>query len=425
MEPEALPLRAFAIALFLGALVGIEREKRQADAPARGIGGIRTFILFAEAGAIAAWLSRVAESPWIFAAAGACATALVIAGYLAAVRKRPDDIGLTTEIAALVVFLLGGLAVAGEAGLAVALAIATSAILAFKQPMHAVVGRIDRDDLYAGLKLLFATFIVLPVLPDRPVDPWGALNPYRMWWLVILISGLSLVGYVATRWLGRGRGLPLTGLFGGLVSSTAVTLAFARRSRDEASDVGLADSLAAGMLLAWSVMFVRIAVEVTAVHPALLSQLAVPLAALTTVAGIAAAIAYRRAGRAARARGNDVPLRNPFSLMAAMRFAALFAAVLLVVKLVEHHAPGRGLYGVAALAGLTDVDAITLSVAVSARGGSIPDATAVGAILVAAITNTLVKLGIVVGLGGAALARRLGAATAALVAAGAAAWALG
>lgn len=424
MELDALPFRAFAIALFLGALVGLEREKRQADAPARGIGGIRTFILFAEAGAVAAWLSLSLASPWIFAAAGACATALVIAGYLAAVRARPDDIGLTTEMAALVVFLLGGLAVAGEAALAVALAIATSAILAFKQPMHAAVGRIDRDDLYAGLTLLVATFIVLPVLPDRAVDPWGALNPYRMWWLVILISGLSLVGYVATRWLGHGRGVPLTGLFGGLVSSTAVTLSFARRSREEAGDVALADSLAAGILLAWAVMFVRVAVEVAAVHPALLSQLAVPLGALAAAAGIAAAVAYRLAGRRARAVSDDVPLRNPFSLMAAIRFAALFAAVLLVVKLVEHYAPGRGLYGVAALAGLTDVDAITLSMAGSARDGSIPAATAVGAILVAALTNTLVKLGLVVGLGGPALAKRLGVATAGLVAAGAAAWAL-
>lgn len=425
MELDALPFRAFAIALFLGALVGIEREKRQSDAPVRGIGGIRTFILFAEAGAIAAWLALSLASPWIFAAAGACVTALVLAGYLAAARARPDDIGLTTEVAALVVFLLGGLTVAGEAALAVALAIATSAILAFKQPLHAVVGRIGRDDLYAGLKLLVATFIVLPVLPDRPVDPWGALNPYRMWWLVILISGLSLVGYVATRWLGSGRGVPLTGFFGGLVSSTAVTLSFARRSRDDAADLVLADSLAAGVLLAWAVMFVRIGVEVAAVHPALLAPLAAPLAALGAAAGVAAAVAYRRAGRGVAEDGGDVPLRNPFSLMAATRFAALFAAVLLVVELVERYAPGRGLYGVAALAGLTDVDAITLSMASSARDGSVPAATAVGAILVAATSNTLVKLGLVVGLGGTALARRLGAATAGMFAAGAAAWLFG
>jgi uncharacterized membrane protein (DUF4010 family) len=425
MDAEALPFRAFAIALFIGALVGIERELRQSDAPARGIGGIRTFILFAEAGAIAAWLSHALALPWIFAAAGACATALIVVGYLAAVRSRPDDIGLTTEIAALVVFLLGGLAVIGEPSLAVALAIATSTILAFKQPMHALVERIGREDLYAGLKLLVATFIVLPELPDRAVDPWGALNPYRMWWLVILISGLSLVGYVATRWLGSGRGVPITGFFGGIVSSTAVTLSFARRSRDEADDAPLADSLAAGILLAWAVMFVRVAVEVAVVHPRLLPQLAVPLGALAVAAGAAAAIAYQRAGRAAAPSESDVPLRNPFSLVAAMRFAAFFAAVLLVVKLVEHYAPGRGLYGIAALAGLTDVDAITLSMASGARDGSVASATAVGAILIASLSNTLVKLGLVLGLGGAALKRRLVAATATLVAVGVAAWLLG
>src|SRR4030095_14965546 len=138
---------------------------------------------------------------------------------------------LTPAPVSMSLYLLAGLTTFGHAGLAVALAIATSAVLAFKAPLHASVERIGRDDLYAALKLLIATFIVLPVLPDRTVDPWGALNPYKMWWLVILISGLSLLGYVATRWLGSGRGVPLTGLFGGLVSATGVTLSFARPSR--------------------------------------------------------------------------------------------------------------------------------------------------------------------------------------------------
>ena len=228
---DARPLADFTIALFIGALVGIEREKKQAEEQ-RGIGGLRTFLLFAEAGAVAAWLSLRLATPWIFVGVGMLVVATVIAGYWAWVRKHPDDIGLTTEMAAIVVYLLGGLTLAGDPGLAVALAIATSAILAFKQPLHGAVDRIGWDDIYAALKLLIATFIVLPVLPDRPLDPWGALNPYRMWWLVVLISGLSLVGYVATRWLGTGRGIPITGLFGGLVSSTAVTLTFARRSAE-------------------------------------------------------------------------------------------------------------------------------------------------------------------------------------------------
>ena len=406
------PLLDFTIALFIGALVGIEREKRQEERD-RGIGGLRTFLLFAEAGAVAAWLSVRLATPWIFVGTGVLVTATVVAGYWAWVRKHPDDIGLTTETAAIVVYLLGGLTLYGDPGLAVALAIATSAILAFKEPLHGMVGRIGRDDLYAGLKLLIATFIVLPVLPDRPLDPWGALNPYRMWWLVVLIAGLSLVGYVATRWLGAGRGIPLTGLFGGLVSSTAVTLSFARRSGEQAGP-RLADVLAAGILLAWAVMSVRIVIEVAVVHPSLLRALAVPMAVLAGIAALAAAVCYRRGG-GGRVPG-DVPLRNPFSLTAAVRFALLFAAVLLVVKLVELHAPGRSLYAVAALAGLTDVDAITLSMATSARSGTVDAGTATNAIVIAALTNTLVKVGLVVALGAPALARRIVAATAVMVA---------
>ena len=381
-------------------------------------------MLFAEAGAVAAWLSMQLATPWIFVGAGAFVTALLVAGYLIWSRLHPDDVGLTTEMAGIVVYLLGGLTIYGHPALAVALGIATAAILAFKQPLHGLVGRIARDDLYAGLTLLIATFIVLPVLPDRTLDPWGALNPYRMWWLVILISGLSLVGYVATRWLGAGRGIPLTGLFGGLVSSTAVTLSFARRSREPAAAPALADALAAGILLAWTVMFVRIAIEVAAVHAALLPLLALPLAVPAGLAAIAAAVAYRRTGTRDERASGEVPLRNPFSLAAAIRFALLFAAVLLVVKLVETYAPGRGLYGVAALTGLTDVDAITLSMAGSARDGAIAPRVAANAIAIAALSNSLVKCGLVLGLGAPLLKRRIAAATALLLVGAVAALAL-
>lgn len=416
------PLLDFAIALFIGALVGVEREKKQEADADRGIGGLRTFILFAEAGAVAAWLSHELATPWIFVATGGFVSAIVLVGYMAWVRTHPADIGLTTETAALVVYLLGGLATFGHPGLAVALAIATSAVLAFKQPLHATVERIGRDDLYAGLKLLIATFIVLPVLPDRALDPWGALNPYSMWWLVILISGLSLLGYVATRWLGSGRGVPITGLFGGLVSSTAVTLSFARRSRDGKDAAKLADALAAGILIAWAVMFVRVGVEVAVVHAPLLRPLALPLATLAGATAVAAGVAYRRAGDRGRGSAADeVPLTNPFSLTAAIRFAALFAVVLLVVRIVQHYAPGRGVYVIAALAGLTDVDAITLSMASGARDGSIDAGTATGAIVLAALSNTLVKLGLVIALGAATLKRYLAVATALLVVAGGAA----
>jgi len=407
------PLYRFAIALFIGALVGIDREKKRTASSDRDIAGLRTFILIALAGALGAWLSQRLESAWIFAAMGALVAAVVIAGY-AVFAHTQSSYGLTSEVAALVVYLLGGAAIVGEPHLAVALAIATAAVLAFKEPLHGAVARIGRDDLYAALTLLICTFIVLPVLPNRTLDPWGALNPYQMWWLVILISGLSLVGYVATRMLGAGRGVPLTGLFGGLVSSTAVTLSFARRSRDAEAAEGCSDAFAAGILLAWAVMFVRILVMVALVGPMLLRPLLVPMLTLAVLSAAAAAFCYQRSSTPAPTR-HDVPLKNPFSLTSAIRFAAVFALVLLVVKLVETYFPGRGLYGVAALAGLTDVDAITLSVTGSARAGSVEPGIATGAIVIAALSNSLVKAGLVIALGAPELKRRIAAATGLLV----------
>ncbi len=410
-------LLAFTIALAIGALIGIEREQKK-RAGELHTGGLRTFVLIAEAGAVAAWLARTLDAPWVFAALGVPVAALLVAGYVMEVRTEAESaLGLTTEIAGVVVYLLGGLVVFGQRELAVALAIATSGALAFKEPLHGLVDRIGRDDLQAGLKLLFATFIVLPVLPDRPVDPWGALNPYSMWWLVILISTLSLVGYVATRALGQERGLAITGLAGGLVSSTAVTLSFARKSREGGADSP--DALAAALVLAWVVMFARVAVEVAVVHRPLLAAVAVPLAAMGATALAAAVFLYLRCGRAGRAaRSPDVGLKNPFRLSSSIRFALFFALVLLVVELAREHLPGKGLYAVAALAGLTDVDAITLSMAELARDGG-PTSTAVGAIVTASLTNTLTKCGMVLALGSKALSRRVLVVTGLLLASGA------
>jgi len=417
-----LPWLDFALALAIGALVGVEREQRK-QAEETG-SGLRTFILVAETGALAAWLSGSKETPWIFLGAGVLVATVVIAGYLAEARDEPKARGKTTEVAALVVYLLGGAVVFGHPALAVALAIATSAILAFKEPLHGIVDRIGKSELHAAIKLLIATFIVLPVLPNRTIDPLGAINPYSLWWLVILISGLSFAGYIASRWLGPKSGLALTGLIGGMVSSTAITMSFARTSREGGQSASGAGGLASGILLAWSVMFARIAIEVAVVHRALLARLWIPLAAMA-VAAVAVALGFLLLGVGVKASAQPegrVDLRNPFSLEASIRFALLFAAVLIAVALVRRYLPGAGLYGVAALAGITDVDAITLSMAEFARDGG-EARTAAGSILVAALTNTLVKCGIVTALGARELSRRVWIAGTAALACGGIAWA--
>ncbi len=408
VELDLLLLRNFAIALFIGALVGIEREKRK-ERERTSIGGLRTFMLFAIAGAVSAWLSARFDSPFLFVGTGASLTALLVAGYFAE-RKGPggEGIGLTTEAAALVVFLLGGACLSGAPEVAVALAIVTSALLALKAPLHGLVRKIGPDDLVAGLKLLFASFIVLPILPREAVDPWGALNPYKLWLLVVLIATLSLAGYVAMRWLGPHRGTAVTGLFGGMVSSTAVTLSFARGSRglEGAAAKAAANMMAMGLLVAWAVMFVRILVEVAIVHLPLLRAVAVPMVAMGSVAAVGAVFFHRKADAALKTVQPDVVLRNPFSLTSAVRFGLYFAAILLLVKLAQQYVPGRGIYLVALIAGTTDVDAITLSMANEVRDGGDP-AVAVTAIVLAAISNTIVKTGMVVALGGTAIRPRI------------------
>jgi uncharacterized membrane protein (DUF4010 family) len=411
-----------ASALIIGALVGIERERSKALSGNVGIGGVRTFILFALAGAVASWLSQVLGSAWVFVATLVTVGALAVAGYVVQARVKPNAVGLTTETAAVGVCLLGGACTAGYNEMALAVGIAVSAVLAYKESMHGLVAKLGSDDISAGVKLLAATFIVLPLLPTTAVDPWGVLRPRPLWTLVILIATLSLVGYVATRALGPRRGTALTGLTGGLVSSTAVTLAFARQSREERGKTD--DALAGGLLLAWATMGLRLVVIVAVVAATLVRPLLLPIGAMTTVALGASALFLHRA-RAQEPTATEVSLKNPFSLTSAAKFGLLFAGVLIVVAGVERHFPERGYYVVAALAGLPDVDAITLSMAGLARGGGIDLATAAGALVVAALANTLLKCGIVVAIASGRLRRSMVTVTGALVVVGLAAILLG
>jgi len=411
----SFPAADFALALFIGALIGIEREKKKAG-DQEAAAGLRTFILLAELGATAAWLSLKINQPALFLVTGVLAALVALLGYATAARRNPDAFDLTTQVAVILVYLLGGAVLLGYRQGAVALAIITSALLAYKEPLHDLAGRLDRDDLYAVLKLLIATFVVLPVLPDQTVDPWNALNPYKMWWLVILISGLSFAGYVASRRFGARRGTALTGVLGGLVSSTVVTLTFARRSR-EADAGALADSLAAGLLLAWVVMFLRVLVMVALLGPALLVPLAPPLLAMAGIAAGGALLGLHRPAGVA-AMPDEVPLRNPFSLTAALHFALFFAAVLVLVQLARQHVSGQGLYVVAGLAGLSDVDAITLSMIDYARPGGAASAMAVNAIIIASVGNTVTKCVIALMLGARAFGLRMALATLAILAGG-------
>ena len=409
----------FLVALLIGALVGVEREKSQSASGHRTIAGLRTFILLALLGSVSAWMALHVGAALVFAITLGAVALAVVTGYVLESRAQPGRLGLSSEFAAIAVFLLGGVVMYGYPELAVALGIVTSAVLAFKQPLHGMVARVGLDDIYAVLKLLIASFIVLPLLPNHPVDPWGALNPYTLWLLVILISGLSLVGYVAVRLLGAAHGTVLTGFAGGLVSSTAVSLSFARQSRTDPGTVA-ADALAAGILTAWAVMFVRVMITVAIVNRELLPTLVRGFGVMALAAAVMALAFYARGLRRASvtARGDSLPVKNPFSLGSAVQFALLFAVVLVIVELTHKYAPVEGLYLVAAVAGLTDVDAITLSMAQGSRDG-IGFTVATHAIGIAAVSNTLVKCTMVLARGRGPLRPRLAVATAVLVACGA------
>jgi len=409
----------FAIAILLGALVGIEREKHKREkTDTSQIGGLRTFILLGLLGASSGWLSHELGTFWILAAALLIVGAFVVVGYFVTTRATPQSAGATTEIAAVVVFLLGAMVMLGFSEIAIALGVITAAVLAYKGPLHGFVEKLGWDDVFAGLRLLIATFIALPLLPDRPIDPWGAINPYQLWLLVILISGLSLVGYALTRWLGPGRGTLITGLAGGLVSSTAVSLSFAKEARDRPRQTTV---LACGILIAWAVMFARVIVLVAVVNRPLLGNVLIPFLAMGAVVSGFAAYLYFRNGAAERrtpAKG-DLQVTNPFSLTEAAKFAAFFAVVLVAVKIVQENFPPDGVYAVAAIAGLTDVDAITLSMAESAKSGGAQ--IAVMAIVIASLVNTFVKAGIAYFFAGMTLARPLLLATSVMLVVGLAA----
>lgn len=397
IDLDLAAIQNFAIAILIGALIGIEREKRRETETT--IGGIRTFVLLAILGAAGGYLSDRFDTIWPLLAVVALGGVTVVAGFLMDVDERKGPIGLITELAAIVVAVLAGLATLGQPALAVSLGIVVAALLAYKQPLHGLIDKIGWDDLFAGLRLLIASFIILPLLPDQTVDPWGALNPRKLWLLVVMISGLSMIGYVATRWLGPGRGTAITGLTGGLVSSTAATLAFSRQSK-ESEGAPAARMLATGTLIAWAVMFVRVMVISFAVYPALLRDLAVPMSAmaLATLAG-AGILLLRQRSDGTSGKSGEIPVSTPFTLTQAAKFGLLFAVILLVVKIVGDLDFKGGLYVVAGLAGLTDVDAITLSMAQHARSGATVVATI--AIVIASLANTAVKAGMAAALGSA------------------------
>jgi uncharacterized membrane protein (DUF4010 family) len=400
MQHPELLLR-FGIALLIGVLIGLEREYARLREEVRTFAGVRTFPLIALLGCSAALITEQTGG-WAFG------ILLLLLGVLVAIAYAVDavqgSIGLTSEIAAAVVFVCGALAYWNYLELAAALAVVTFGFLTLKPQLHRLAQRISSEDLYATLKFAIISLIVLPVLPDQTYGPppFDAFNPYKTWLMVVFISGISFLGYLLIKVVGSRRGIGLTGILGGLVSSTAVTLSFSERSQDHPD---LARPFALAITLAWTMMFGRVIVEVAVLNRALLEALWLPMAA-GMAAGLVFCAYYYLTQRTAGE--SDVTLANPFELGPAIKFGILYAVILVVAKAAQFYFQDAGLYAAAAVAGLADVDAITLSMAeLAGTGGGIGISTATRAVVLAAISNTIVKGGIALSIGSVTLRRAL------------------
>jgi uncharacterized membrane protein (DUF4010 family) len=379
---------------------------------------LRTFSVIGLLGGVAGWLGQ--ELGAIVIAAGFVAVAgLAIAMYVTSVRTD-ERIGATTEFATLVTYGLGALAGHGQVVLALAAAVVVVALLDTKAPLHKLLQRVRHDELRAAIKLLVVSAVLLPILPNEGYGPGGILNPYRLWWFVVLVAGLSLAGHFAVRVAGPERGPIITGLVGGLASSTAVTVSASRLAKETPAR---AAQQAACVAAAKGVMCLRVIVVAGVVNAGLLPVLIPPLAAAALDGFAAAYLLARRPAEehdGAHEQGRREPAPVPDDFGAALIFAAALAAVMLASHYARQWFGVSGLYATAALAGLVDVDAITVT---AANLGNTDAAVAVGAILVAAAVNTLVKLAIAASLGPRGFALQVGAVVAAVLAAGAAAFA--
>jgi len=396
LESEGLgALPALATSLAIGLLIGIERE-RNPYAKA----GVRTFALVSLLGAVTALVADRTGSAWILAVGLALVGVAIVAAYQ---RAAPEpDPGTTTVVAVLLAYVLGAMCSYGGQTLAVMLAIATTALLYFKPELRGILERFERRDLMAVLQFAAVSFIVLPVLPDQGYGPYGALNPHRIWLMVVLISGISLTGYIALKLVGTRHGAGLLGVLGGLVSSTATTLVYSRHGRHEAyASVAALVILVANLTVLVRLGFITALVE-PRVLPTLLPVLGGALAA--GLAGTAAVWWPQLRGRQDLA----VPqVANPTELRTALSFGAFYAVVLFAAAWLSDLAGRSGLLLVALVSGLTDVAAITLSALQLYSLDRVSALEAAMVVVIALASNMAFKVGIVVVVAGWRVARGL------------------
>ena len=391
---EFARLPAFAASLAIGLLIGLERERHP-----RPKAGLRTFALVALLAAILAVLGDVLRTPWILIVGLALVGAMIVATY--AREEAYTEPGTTTITALLICYGLSAMVWYEQVQMAVMLAVVTVILLYFKTELHGVTHRLTRRDLISILQFAVLALVVLPLLPNENYGRYGVLNPYRIWIVVVLISGISLAAYIALRSVGQRYGAPLLGFLGGLVSSTATTLVYARYARTQPEVQGLA---ALVIVIANIVVLIRLAVLSAVISPGIVRSL-LPVLLSGLLAGMLALLyLWRHTTPADEAPMPDI--KNPTEIRTAFSFALIYAVVVFLAAWLSDISGEKGLYALALASGLTDVDAVSLSVMRLFNLDQLAAEPAVVAIVLAIFSNIAFKLGMVLVVGGTALFRR-------------------
>jgi uncharacterized membrane protein (DUF4010 family) len=398
------PLGGAFVSLLLGLLLGLERQRSKHG---QAFAGIRTFPLFALCGyfgGLAAQKGAPLALPAILLTVGGF-------GLVSYLRAQEREAGVTTEMSGLLAAVLGAVVAGGEVAAAASAAVVVTLLLTLKAPLHRIAGTVSEDEILAALKFALVAVVVLPLLPDRAMGPYGALVPRTVGLMVVFLSGVSLAGYLLVKTLGHRAGWAIAGGLGGLVSSTATTLSFSAKAREGQAQI---PALAVGVILASTVLYARGAVVVALLDRALAGHLGPRLAVLFGVGLLFAIVQYR--GQKSET-GETMPLGNPVELTRAVTMGLIFAVVIVVTRWAQDRMGTAGLWAAGAVGGLVDVDSVAVAAARLRQDAQTSIEAAAGAYLVATISNLVLKSVVVVTTGGREMARRVLPAFAALAAA--------
>lgn len=378
--------KLLGIALGLGLLVGLQRESKAAT-----LAGVRTFPLITILGTVSALLAQ-SFGGWVLAASFLALTALVGVGMYIS-KEDSTDHGLTSEITVLLMFAVGAYLVIGHRAIAIAVGAGAAVLLQFKGQLHGIVAKLGEEDLKAIMQFALLSMVILPVLPDRTYGPYSVLNPHQIWLMVVLIVGINLTGYIIYKFFGVKVGVVLGGILGGVISSTATTVSYARNTQHAPTQSGLA---ALVILIASAIVFARLLLEIAFVSKAFLSVAATPLAIMLAVL-VLLAVGFWFWNRSEE--GEMPKQENPSELKGALYFGLLYALVIFAVAAGKELFGNQGLYVIAGLSGLTDVDAITLSTSQLVNAGRLNANDGWKLVLIATMSNLFFKAAMIAVLG--------------------------